>query len=82
MLEAALQLSLSDLSAGDLATIVDFQGGRITNNRLVSLGFTPGSTHRYGSKFRARAIDRQCPGNPDCIRTRRSCKNYRYVWSQ
>jgi ferrous iron transport protein A len=35
-------LSISDLSAGEHATILEFSGGRAVQNRLASLGFTPG----------------------------------------
>jgi ferrous iron transport protein A len=34
--------SLSDMEVGEEATILDFHGGRVFNNRLASLGFTPG----------------------------------------
>lgn len=35
-------IPLSEISAGEEAMIVDFRGGRAVNNRLASLGFTPG----------------------------------------
>ncbi len=34
--------TLSDVIAGEDATILAFRGGRAVNNRLASLGFTPG----------------------------------------
>jgi ferrous iron transport protein A len=40
--EDRLQVAMSDLSTGEEATILEFQGGRMVNNRLMSLGFTPG----------------------------------------
>lgn len=36
------QLSLAQIETGESATILDFRGGRMINNRLTSLGFTPG----------------------------------------
>jgi len=36
------KVKLSEMAAGEIATITDFQGGRMVNNRLASLGFTPG----------------------------------------
>jgi len=36
-------LVLSDIHAGDHATILAFEGGRAVVNRLASLGFTPGA---------------------------------------
>ncbi len=36
------RLSLSEISVGEDATILAFQDGRAVNNRLASLGFTPG----------------------------------------
>ncbi len=42
MPETTQQLALSDMPTGESGTILDFRGGRTTNNRLVSLGFTPG----------------------------------------
>ncbi len=45
-------LSLSEMATGEDATIVAFHGGRMVNNRLASLGFTPGvkvnMTQNYG----------------------------------
>jgi ferrous iron transport protein A len=35
-------IPLSEMTAGEEATIIDFKGGRAVNNRLASLGFTPG----------------------------------------
>ncbi len=34
--------SLAHLPVGETAIVVDFHGGRMVNNRLASLGFTPG----------------------------------------
>lgn len=33
---------LSEMTVGEEATILAFQGGRTVNNRLATLGFTPG----------------------------------------
>lgn len=43
MPENKSQLLLSEIDAGDHATILAFQGGRAVVNRLASLGFTPGA---------------------------------------
>jgi len=37
-----LQVSLSEMAVGEDAIILNFRGGRTVNNRLASLGFTPG----------------------------------------
>ena len=42
MPENRIEVSLSELKAGENATVVTFQGGRSVVNRLTSLGFTPG----------------------------------------
>jgi ferrous iron transport protein A len=46
------QISMSELVAGEHAMILAFNGGRAVNNRLASLGFTPGvsvdMTQNYG----------------------------------
>ena len=43
---------LSEMTVGEAAKIVVFKGGRTINNRLASLGFTPGvhinMTQNYG----------------------------------
>ena len=45
-------ISMSNLSAGEHATVLSFGGGRAVQNRLASLGFTPGvgvdMTQNYG----------------------------------
>ncbi len=45
-------VSMSNLTAGEHATILSFGGGRAVQNRLASLGFTPGvdvdMTQNYG----------------------------------
>ncbi len=45
-------ISLSQLSADKLATILSFSSGRLETMRLASLGFTPGAriamTQNYG----------------------------------
>lgn len=38
------RVTLSEMAAGEKATIASFQSGRGVNNRLASLGFTPGVT--------------------------------------
>ncbi len=44
--------SLSEIAAGEEATILSFHGGRMVNSRLASLGLTPGArvnmTQNYG----------------------------------
>ncbi|MDD5466928.1 MAG: FeoA domain-containing protein [Anaerolineales bacterium] len=42
MAEHDRRISLSEMTTGDDATILAIQGGRMVNNRLASLGFTPG----------------------------------------
>ena len=46
------RISLSEMPVGEDATILAFMGGRMVNNRLASLGFTPGvrvtMTQNYG----------------------------------
>jgi len=46
------QIALSEMETGEDATVLAFQGGRMVNNRLASLGFTPGvlinMTQNYG----------------------------------
>jgi len=44
MPDKASRISLSEVAAGEVATVLDFLGGRMVNNRLASLGFTPGVT--------------------------------------
>lgn len=45
-------VSMSNLNAGEHATVLSFGGGRAVQNRLASLGFTPGvdvdMTQNYG----------------------------------
>ena len=52
MSEIKLRKQLSEVRSGEDATILLFQGGRAVNNRLTSLGFTPGvrvhMTQNYG----------------------------------
>jgi ferrous iron transport protein A len=44
---------LSEMNTGDTAAIHSFCGGQVVNNRLASLGFTPGAqvnmTQNYGN---------------------------------
>jgi ferrous iron transport protein A len=46
------RISLSEVPAGENATVKAFHGGRVVTNRLASLGFTPGvivnMTQNYG----------------------------------
>jgi len=44
MPDKASRISLSEVAVGEVATVLDFLGGRMVNNRLASLGFTPGVT--------------------------------------
>ncbi len=52
MLEKKHRISMAEMTAGENATILLFQGGRTVSNRLASLGFTPGvrvnMTQNYG----------------------------------
>ncbi|MEW6093427.1 MAG: FeoA family protein [Chloroflexota bacterium] len=52
MPETKSRISLSEMTVGENATVLAFQGGRAVNNRLASLGFTPGvqvnMTQNYG----------------------------------
>ncbi|NPV76138.1 MAG: ferrous iron transport protein A [Anaerolineae bacterium] len=43
MLKGNFQIPLSDMATGEGATLLVFKGGRMVNNRLASLGFTPGA---------------------------------------
>ena len=36
------RITLSEITTGEAAIVLDFQGGRAVNSRLASLGFTPG----------------------------------------
>lgn len=38
----SMRKSLTDLITGEQGTVLAFEGGRSVNNRLTSLGFTPG----------------------------------------
>jgi ferrous iron transport protein A len=42
MPELTHSITLSEIRTGETAFILDFQGGQAVNNRLASLGFTPG----------------------------------------
>lgn len=42
MIGTSQKNTLSDLTSGESATILEFRGGMAVNKRLVSLGFTPG----------------------------------------
>ncbi len=42
MADRHFQATLAEMITGEEATILGFQGGRAVNNRLASLGFTPG----------------------------------------
>jgi ferrous iron transport protein A len=46
------RISMSEMTTGEAGTVRDFQGGKAVNNRLASLGFTPGvhviMTQNYG----------------------------------
>jgi len=42
MAEYHQPIPLSEITTGEAATVLDFKGGRAVNNRLASLGFTPG----------------------------------------
>lgn len=43
MSEGSQQIPLSDIAAGEGAILLTLRGGRAVNNRLASLGFTPGA---------------------------------------
>lgn len=42
---------LSDLKTGERAVILDFRGGRTINNRLASIGFTPGAVVSMATNY-------------------------------
>jgi ferrous iron transport protein A len=46
------RISLSEMTTGEEATVLGFQGGRMVSSRLASFGFTPGvqinMTQNYG----------------------------------
>lgn len=52
MSDISSRLTLSEMLAGEDATILAFEDGRAVKNRLASLGFTPGvrvnMTQNYG----------------------------------
>ncbi len=52
MSQSRTRMTLSEMPAGADATILAFEDGRAVNNRLASLGFTPGvrvnMTQNYG----------------------------------
>ncbi len=45
-------ISLSEIACGEAATLLVFKDGRKVNNRLASLGFTPGVTVKMLQNFR------------------------------
>ncbi len=53
MTETTPPILLSEMNTGDTAAIHSFRGGQLVNNRLASLGFTPGArvnmTQNFGS---------------------------------
>jgi Fe2+ transport system protein FeoA len=51
MPEPSTHKSLSELAVGEAAIVHAFQGGRAVNNRLASLGFTPGVQIHHDSKL-------------------------------
>lgn len=51
MPEKDKRISLSEMAAGEVATVMDFLGGRMVNSRLSSLGFTPGVTVNMSQNF-------------------------------
>jgi len=52
MIENRHLIHLTELSSGEKGTVIQINNGRMVNNRLVSLGFTPGvqvgMTRNYG----------------------------------
>lgn len=42
MSEQIKKLTLAEISAGENATVLSFQSGCAINQRLISMGFTPG----------------------------------------
>lgn len=52
MLQDHHRIAMSEMAAGEDAVVLDFQSGCAFQNRLVSLGFTPGArvsmTQNYG----------------------------------
>jgi ferrous iron transport protein A len=51
MPEKKSRISLSEMAAGEAATVMDFLGGRMVNSRLSSLGFTPGVTVNMSQNY-------------------------------
>ena len=51
MSEISNRISLAEVAAGEAVIITDFQGGRMVNNRLASLGFTPGVSVDMAQNF-------------------------------
>lgn len=45
-------ITLSDMASGEAATLLVFKDGQMVNNRLASLGFTPGVTVKMLQNFR------------------------------
>ena len=52
MIENRHLIHLTELTSGEEGTVIQINNGRMVNNRLVSLGFTPGvqvaMTRNYG----------------------------------
>lgn len=45
-------ITLSDMASGEAATLLIFKDVQVVNNRLASLGFTPGVTIKMLQNFR------------------------------
>jgi len=43
MVEGHQRIAMSEMAVGEEGTVLDFQAGCVFQNRLVSLGFTPGA---------------------------------------
>lgn len=47
------ETTLAGILTGESATILGFKGGQAVNNRLASLGFTPGASVTMVQNFRS-----------------------------
>lgn len=52
MAEPVRMITLSEIRTGETAFLLNFLGGQAVNNRLASLGFTPGAQINMVQNFR------------------------------
>ena len=77
MPEKNRRISLSEVAAGEVATVLDFLGGRMVNNRLASLGFTPGVTVNMSQNYGRWTFDREGARDTCSAGTWRGSQDYR-----